>query len=109
MSRPTETPREGLEPLRDAEVADWLDARPRGALFFWDAEDAVSQRQRARLEVVAAAAQMPVGVLDVRTDALVASAVGVKSVPALVVFRGGEVAERILGAAPESILKEALR
>lgn len=109
MSRPTERPPHGVESLRDAEVADWLEARPRAALLFWDPADAPSQKLRARLDVVAAAASIEVGVLDVRTDALVAQALGIKSVPALVVFRGGEVVERLMGAAPESVLNEALR
>lgn len=108
MTRPSETPPGGLWPLRDAEVADWLEGRDQAALYFWDEADAACQRHRGRVELVAAAAGVPVGVLDVRTDALVARALGVSSVPALVVFRGGEVVERVLGSAPETILREAL-
>lgn len=106
--RPTERPHLGVESLRDNDVADWLESRPRAAILFWDETDEVSRRLRVRLEVVAAAADISVGVLDVRTDALVAQALGVKSVPAIVVFRGGEVVERVLGAPPESVLREAL-
>jgi thioredoxin 1 len=107
MTRPSETPHGGLWPLRDPEVANWLDGRAHVALYFWDEADAACQRHRTRVELVAAAANVPVGVLDVRSDALVAHALGVKSVPALVVFRNGEVVERVIGSAPEAILREA--
>lgn len=107
--RPSERPPQGVDPLRDPDVADWLEARPRAALLFWDAEDDACKRLRARLELVAAAADVAVGVLDVRTDALVAQALGVKSVPTVVVFRGGDVAERLMGGVPEGVLSEALR
>lgn len=107
--RPTETPRPGVVPLRDNEVADWLDAHGRSALLFWDPDDAPSKKLRARVEIVAAAAAIEIGALDIRTDALVAQALGVKSVPALIVFRDGEVVERLMGAPPESVLNEALR
>lgn len=109
MTRPSETPPGGVEVLRDADVADWLEARPCAALLFWDAADGVSQRQRARVELVAASVGMGIGALDVATERLVAQALGVKSVPALVVFVAGEVVDRVMGAAPEAILQEALR
>ena len=108
MTHPTELGRPSVDLLRDTEVADWLEGRDPAALYFWDETDAPCQRHRPRMEVVAASANVPVGVLDVRTDALVAQALGVKSVPALVVFRAGDVIERVLGAAPENILREAL-
>lgn len=107
--RPSEIPPAGLETLRDAEAAEWVESRPRCALLFWDGEDGTCQRYRARVELAAASSGLPVGVLDVRSNALVAEALGVKSVPALVVFRGGDVAERLLGAPPDAILREALR
>ena len=107
--RPTERAPTAAETLRDAEVADWVEPRPRCALLFWDADDPKCLRFRARLEVLLAAADLPLGVLDVRSDALVAQALGVKSVPTTVVFRGGEVAERLIGAPPDEVLREALR
>lgn len=107
--RPTERPPQVVDALRDKDAADWLEARPRAALLFWDADDDACRRLRARLELVAAAADIALGVLDVRSDALVAQALGVKSVPTVVVFRGGEVAERLMGVLPEDILREALR
>lgn len=109
MTRPTERPPRGIEALRDADIADWLEAHERAALLFWDERDATSQRMRARLELVAAASDIPVGVIDVRHDALVAQALGVEGIPTTVVFRGGEVVERLLGAPPEDVLREALR
>ena len=107
--RPTERAPQDVTPLRDSEVADWLDAHQRAALLFWDAEDPVSQRQRAKLEVVAASAGIPVAVVDVATDPLVARALGVKSVPLILVFHAGEVVDRLIGAVPEAILLGALR
>lgn len=107
--RPTERPPQGVDSLRDKDAADWLESRPRAALLFWDADDDACRRLRARLELVAAAADIAVGVLDVRSDALVAQALGVKSVPTVVVFRDGEVAERLMGVLPEDVLREALR
>ena len=107
--RPSETPRPAAEALRDADVADWLEARPRAALLFWDESDDACRKLRARVELVAAAAMLDVGIVDVRTDALVAHALGVKTVPALVVFREGAVVERLMGSPPESILGEAFR
>lgn len=107
--RPTERAPTGIEALRDPEVADWVEARERCGLLFWDADDAVCQRYRARLEVVAASTGLPLAAIDVRADALVAQALGVTSVPTLVVFRGGDVAERLMGAPPDDILRDALR
>lgn len=107
--RPTERAPPGIEALRDREVADWLEARPRAALLFWDADDAACQRLRARLEIAVAATGASVGCLDVRHEPLVARALGVASVPTLVVFRDGEVADRVMGSPPEAVLRDALR
>lgn len=106
--RPTELPGGALVALADAQTADWLEARARAALLFWDPDDAASQRQRARVEVVAAAAGVEVGTIDVRAHRLVAQALGVKSVPTLVVFRAGDEVDRVMGGAPEPVVREAL-
>ena len=106
--RPSERAPTAIEALRDADVADWLESRPHAALLFWDETDARCQRYRPRVELAAAAAGMPVGVIDIRGDALVAQAIGVKSVPMLVVFREGEVVERLIGSPPDDVLREAL-
>lgn len=108
MTRPSQTPPSAVDTLHDQDVADWLEARPRAALFFWDAADAACQRQRVRLEVVAAARGVAVGLVDVRSEPLVAQALGVSSVPTLVVFRDADVVERVMGSAPESVLASAL-
>lgn len=107
--RPSERPPSASETLRDAEIADWIEARARCAVLFWDADDPVSQRYRARVEVVSASTAIPLGIVDVKADALVAQALGVKSVPTVVVFRDGDVAERLMGSPPDGILREALR
>lgn len=108
MSRPTERPPAVVETLRDPEVVDWIDRHPRAAVLFWDDADDACARLRARLEVMAAAADVPVAAVDVKSNALVAQALGVKSVPSVIVFRGGDVVERLMGVVPESILREAL-
>lgn len=107
--RPTERPPPASETLRDDEIADWLERHERAALLFWDETDPAGPRFRARLELVAAASEIPLGIIDVRHDPLVAQALGVKSVPTTIVFRAGEVVERLMGAPPEAVLREALR
>lgn len=109
MTRPTELPASGMVPLRDAEAADWIEQRDRCAVLFWDPDDPVSRKQRTRVELAAAAAGLPVGVVDIRKDALVAQALGVESVPLLVVFQGGELVERLIGSPPEAVVLQALR
>ena len=40
--------------------------------------------------------------LDVQTDAVVASKYAVSSIPTLLIFKGGEIAERIVGLKPKA-------
>jgi thioredoxin 1 len=47
------------------------------------------------------AGKMKVYKLDVQTDAAVASKYGVSSIPALLLFKNGEVVERIIGLKPK--------
>lgn len=47
------------------------------------------------------AGKMKVLKLDVQTEAAVASKYGVSSIPTLLVFKAGEVAERIVGLKPK--------
>lgn len=47
------------------------------------------------------AGKMKVFKLDVQTDAAVASKYGVSSIPALLLFKNGEVVERIIGLKPK--------
>ena len=47
------------------------------------------------------AGKMKVLKLDVQTEAAVASKYGVSSIPTLLIFKGGEVAERIVGLKPK--------
>jgi thioredoxin 1 len=47
------------------------------------------------------AGKMKVYKLDVQTDAAVASRYGVSSIPALLLFKNGEVVERIIGLKPK--------
>jgi thioredoxin len=47
------------------------------------------------------AGKMKVFKLDVQTEAAVASKYGVSSIPTLLIFKAGEVAERIVGLKPK--------
>lgn len=47
------------------------------------------------------AGKMKVYKLDVQTEAAVASKYGVSSIPTLLIFKAGEVAERIVGLKPK--------
>lgn len=121
MSRPTELPRpdEAVD-LSDDEAADFLERHRVAVLAFLDLEDPASQKMRARLGVVMAklapatsgGSLRPVlgaGVVDVAHHRLVADALGVKSVPMLVVFVEGEVVDRLIGAPPEVVIEDVLR
>lgn len=112
MTRPTETPPPSEpRPLTDATAADFLEAHEVAVLAFVSEGDGPSDRYRPRLALVGARLASPrlgIGVLDVSTDRLVADALGVKGVPTTMVFVRGELADRLMGAAPESILEETL-
>jgi len=49
-----------------------------------------------------------VGELDVDANPLTASKFGVLSIPALILFRGGKPAERIVGYKPKAYLKQKI-
>jgi len=50
-----------------------------------------------------------VGKLDVDNNPNIASTYGVRSIPTLLVFKGGKVVEQIVGAVPKQKLVEALQ
>lgn len=121
MSRPSELPPAGeVVELSDAEAPDFLDRHRVAILAFLDGKDPVSQKMRARLSLVVAKlapatsedGSRPVlgaGVVDVSHHRLVADALGVKSVPMLVVFVEGEVVDRLIGGPPEVVIEDVLR
>lgn len=126
--RPTQTPPGGARLLRDHEAPDFLEAHAVALLAFLDLQDPLSQRMRQRVEMVAAkwtgtaagpAHGLPAagdrrghfgaGVVDVSRDRLVAEAMGVTSVPTVVLFADGALVDRLMGAAPESVLDEMVK
>ena len=108
--RPTELPPRGVEDLTDAEAPDFLERHPLCALAFLDGGDDACRRFRARLDALAARhAGLALGALDVRRSPLVAEALGVKSVPMLIVFRDGEAVDRVIGAPPDAVIEDVVR
>lgn len=124
--RPTERPPgEGLRSLGDAEAPDFLERHKVVLLAFLDPDDPACAKMRARLSVVAAkwetagpasadpaAMRLPpfgAGVVEVTRHRLVAEALGVKSVPTVLLFVDGEVVDRLMGAPPESVLDDMVK
>lgn len=122
--RPSEVDASDVRFLTDEEAPGFLETHKVALLAFLDMEDAVSLRMRERVGLVAmkwrAAGpahgtpaaiagrghSFGAGVVDVTRHRLVASALGVRSVPAVILFEGGVVVDRLLGAAPESVLDD---
>lgn len=52
--------------------------------------------------------QVKVGKVDIDADSELAAQYGVMSVPTFLVFKNGQVADKIIGAVPKEILKEAM-
>lgn len=52
------------------------------------------------------AGKMKVGKVDVDQNQQVAANYGIQSIPTLLIFKGGEVVERITGAYPKNVLKQ---
>ena len=55
------------------------------------------------------AGKLKVGKLDVDDNQQAAIQYGVQSIPTLIIFKGGEAVERIIGAVPKRVLQEAIR
>jgi hypothetical protein len=107
--RPTERPAPGVSDLTDAAAPDFLDEHPLVLLAFLDSHDELSLRVRHRLAAVAARVGVPIGIIDVARASVVADAFGVRAAPMLLVFRGGEVVDRLIGVPPEDIIEETVR
>ena len=52
--------------------------------------------------------QMGFAKLDVDSNPKTAMQYGVRSIPTLLIFKGGEVADQVIGAVPKSVLKKRL-
>jgi thioredoxin 1 len=55
------------------------------------------------------AGRVKVGKLDVDSNAGVAGKYGIRSIPTLLVFKGGKVVDQVIGAVPKAKLAEALQ
>lgn len=115
MKRPTEHALPGVAHLTDAQAPDFIEAHRVTLLAFVDLNKEPSIRLRGRLNLVAARHARPddphalgIGVIDVTESQNVADAVGVREVPAVVVFVGGDVEDRMLGVVPERVLDEVV-
>ena len=49
-----------------------------------------------------------VGKVDIDTNPNVAAKFGIRSIPTLLVFKGGEIVDRQVGAAPKAVLSQKL-
>lgn len=121
--RPTQRDTGGVRELEDQQVPDFLEAHRVVLLAFLDSRDPRCDAMRVRLEVLAAkwmaagsagpaagqGERFGAGVVDVSRHRLVAEATGVKTVPQVLLFVDGAVADRLIGSPPEAILDEVLR
>jgi hypothetical protein len=104
--RPTQQDAGRVLDLRDDETPDFLEMRKVVLLAILE-DDELSLRVRHRLGLVCARLRVDCGV--VAPDSKVAAAFGVKSAPMLLVFDGGEVVDRLIGAPPEEIIAETVQ
>ena len=104
-AHPTSISPRGLVELTDSAAPDFLEHNALALLLF-AAADPASQRMRARVALVQAKLGVAAGALDVDAHRLVAEALGVRGVPAVLVFARGEVVDRAMGAPPESVIEE---
>ncbi len=52
--------------------------------------------------------KVKVGKLDVDTNQMTAAKYGIRSIPSLLIFKGGEVVDQIIGAVPKNVIKGKL-
>ena len=127
MTRPTQRPPgEGLRSLTDDEAPDFIEAHRVALLAFLDLQDPACARMHQRLSLVAAKwetagpasagpavhgrpARFGAGVVEVTRHRLVAEALGVKSVPMVLLFADGQVVDRLMGTPPESVLDDVVK
>lgn len=52
--------------------------------------------------------QVKVGKVDIDADSELAAQYGIMSVPTFLIFKDGQISDKIIGAVPKEILKEAI-
>jgi hypothetical protein len=106
--RPTERAPGRVVDLADDTAPDFLEEHEVALLAFL-ADDEMSLKVRHRLGLVAAKLGVDAGIVSLAGPSHVADAFGVESAPMVLVFRKGEVVDRLIGAPPEFILEETVR
>lgn len=123
--RPTQTPPPDLRVLDDREAPDFLEAHRVALLAFLDLQDPRCEPMRERVRAIGgkwtaagpahgrpaadARTEFGAGVVDVSRHRLVAEALGVNTVPTVVLFADGSVVDRLMGNAPVGVLDEMVK
>ena len=108
--RPSEVPPPGgVTILTDADAPDFIERHGLAVLAFVAGDDPACAKLLPRLALVAAKTGVPMGTEDVDAHRLVAEALGVKSVPMLLLFERGVVVDRLIGAPPEVVIEDVVR
>lgn len=102
---------EGVAELTDTNFEDTVTNSETPVLVdFWATWCAPCRRIAPIVEEIASefGDKLVVGKLDIDANQAVTAKYGVQSIPTLMIFKGGEMKERIVGAQPKNVLIEAI-
>lgn len=102
---------EGVAELTDTNFEETVTNSEKPVLVdFWASWCAPCRRIAPIVEEIAGefGDKLVVGKLDIDANQAVTAKYGVQSIPTLMIFKGGEMKERIVGAQPKNVLVEAI-